>query len=113
MSANTYVGAIDQGTTGTRFMVFDHGGQVVANAYETHEQYYPEPGWVEHDAMEIWETTKEVVTEALESAGIEAEQLEAIGVTNQRETTVLWNADSGTPVHRAIVWQDRRTTDRI
>ncbi|AGN02052.1 glycerol kinase [Salinarchaeum sp. Harcht-Bsk1] len=113
MSANTYVGAIDQGTTGTRFMVFDHGGQVVANAYETHEQYYPEPGWVEHDAMEIWETTKEVVTEALESADIDAEQLEAIGVTNQRETTVLWDADSGSPVHRAIVWQDRRTTDRI
>jgi len=113
MSANNYVGAIDQGTTGTRFMVFDHGGQVVANAYETHEQFYPEPGWVEHDAMEIWETTKEVVNEALESADIDAEQLEAIGVTNQRETTVLWDAESGAPIHRAIVWQDRRTTDRI
>ncbi|GAB3686159.1 glycerol kinase GlpK [Salinarchaeum chitinilyticum] len=113
MSARTYVGAIDQGTTGTRFMVFDHGGQVVANAYETHEQYYPEPGWVEHDAMEIWETTKDVVTQALADAGIEADQLEAIGVTNQRETTLLWDADSGSPVHRAIVWQDRRTTDRV
>ncbi|WP_248518205.1 glycerol kinase GlpK [Salinarchaeum laminariae] len=113
MSARTYVGAIDQGTTGTRFMVFDHGGQVVANAYETHEQYYPEPGWVEHDAMEIWETTKDVVTQALHEADIEADQLEAIGVTNQRETTLLWDAESGSPVHRAIVWQDRRTTDRI
>ncbi|MDJ1430955.1 glycerol kinase GlpK [Halostagnicola sp. A-GB9-2] len=113
MTDSTYVGAVDQGTTGTRFIVFDHGGQVVTNAYEKHEQIYPEPGWVEHDPIEIWETTKSVITTALGQAGISPEQLEAIGVTNQRETTVLWNADSGKPVHNAIVWQDRRTTDRV
>ncbi|MFC6724987.1 glycerol kinase GlpK, partial [Halobium palmae] len=108
-----YVGAIDQGTTGTRFMVFDHGGQVVANAYEKHEQIYPEPGWVEHRPVEIWENTQSVIGTALENAGISADQLAAIGITNQRETTLLWDADSGDPVHNAIVWQDRRTTDRV
>lgn len=114
MSTGTkYVGAIDQGTTGTRFMVFDHDGSVVANAYEKHEQMYPEPGWVEHDPLEIWENTESVVTSALEDAEIEPEQLAAIGVTNQRETTLLWDADTGKPVHNAIVWQDRRTTDRV
>ncbi|WP_255196365.1 glycerol kinase GlpK [Halorarius litoreus] len=113
MTGDSYVGAIDQGTTGTRFMVFDHGGQVVANAYETHEQHYPEPGWVEHDPMEIWENTKAVVTRALSEAGIDADQLAALGITNQRETTVLWDAATGEPVHNALVWQDRRTTDRI
>ncbi|WP_135820736.1 glycerol kinase GlpK [Halostella litorea] len=113
MSNETYVGAVDQGTTGTRFMVFDHSGQVVANAYEKHEQIYPEPGWVEHDPMEIWENTKTVVTRALEDAGVEADQLEALGITNQRETTLLWDADTGRPIHNAIVWQDRRTTDRV
>ncbi|APW97924.1 glycerol kinase [Halobiforma lacisalsi AJ5] len=113
MAARTYVGAVDQGTTGTRFIVFDHEGQVVSNAYETHEQIYPEPGWVEHDPMEIWENTKSVITQALGQAGISPDQLEAIGVTNQRETTVLWDADSGRPVHNAIVWQDRRTTERV
>ncbi|GAB3677136.1 glycerol kinase GlpK [Halopiger thermotolerans] len=113
MTANTYVGAIDQGTTGTRFIIFDHRGQVVANAYEKHEQIYPEPGWVEHDPMEIWENTKTVTTRALSQAEISPDQLEAIGVTNQRETTVLWDADTGKPVHNAIVWQDRRTTERV
>ncbi|MFB6126960.1 MAG: glycerol kinase GlpK [Halolamina sp.] len=108
-----YVGAIDQGTTGTRFMVFDHAGEVVANAYETHEQIYPEPGWVEHDPVEIWENTKTVIDEALSSADIGPEELAALGVTNQRETTLLWDAETGTPVHNAIVWQDRRTTDRV
>ncbi|AXR77139.1 glycerol kinase GlpK [Natrarchaeobaculum sulfurireducens] len=113
MTEHTYVGAVDQGTTGTRFIVFDHAGQVVANAYEKHEQIYPEPGWVEHDPLEIWENTKRVITRALGQAEVSPDQLEAIGVTNQRETTVLWDADSGRPVHNAIVWQDRRTTDRI
>jgi len=110
---DTYVGAIDQGTTGTRFMVFDHAGQVVANAYEKHEQIYPEPGWVEHDPTEIWENTQSVVTDGLADAGLDASQLAAIGITNQRETTVVWDADSGRPVHNALVWQDRRTTDRV
>jgi glycerol kinase len=110
---DTYVGAIDQGTTGTRFMIFDHGGDVVASAYEKHEQIYPEPGWVEHDPVEIWENTKDVVTTALDDAGVDAEQLEAIGITNQRETTVVWDKETGRPVHNALVWQDRRTTDRV
>jgi len=110
---DTYIGAIDQGTTGTRFMVFDHEGQVVANAYETHEQHYPEPGWVEHDPLEIWENTKDVVIEALADAGIDADQLDGIGITNQRETTIVWDRDTGKPIHNALVWQDRRTTDRV
>ncbi|WP_440989468.1 glycerol kinase GlpK [Haloarchaeobius baliensis] len=113
MAGNQYVGAIDQGTTGTRFMVFDHAGQVVANAYEKHEQIYPEPGWVEHDPMEIWENTKSVVSTALDQADLDPEQLAALGITNQRETTVLWDAATGKPVHNALVWQDRRTTDRV
>jgi glycerol kinase len=113
MSEKTFVGAIDQGTTGTRFMVFDYDGTVVAEAYETHEQIYPEPGWVEHDPLEIWANTRTVVESALADAGIEPEQLAAIGVTNQRETTLLWDRDTGKPVHNAIVWQDRRTTDRV
>ncbi|WP_138007437.1 glycerol kinase GlpK [Halalkalirubrum salinum] len=113
MTDDTYVGAIDQGTTGTRFMVFDHSGKVIANAYEKHEQIYPNPGWVEHDAMEIWENTKSVINTALDDALIDADQLEALGVTNQRETTVMWDAESGRPIGNAIVWQDRRTTDRI
>lgn len=113
MSNETYVGAIDQGTTGTRFMVFDHGGQVVSESYEKHEQIYPEPGWVEHDPTEIWENSKAVITDALDTADIDAEQLEALGITNQRETTMIWDEASGRPVYNAIVWQDRRTTDRI
>ena len=113
MANETYVGSVDQGTTGTRFMVFDHGGNVVSSAYEKHEQIYPEPGWVEHDPMEVWENTQSVITKALDEGGIDAEQLEAIGVTNQRETTLLWDAESGQPIANAIVWQDRRTTDRV
>jgi glycerol kinase len=94
-------------------MVFDHGGTVVANAYEKHEQIYPEPGWVEHDPEEIWEKTTEVIGTALENADLTADQLEAIGITNQRETTLIWDRESGRPIHNAIVWQDRRTTDRV
>ena len=108
-----YVGAIDQGTTGTRFMVFDHAGSVVANAYEKHEQIYPQPGWVEHDPVEIWENTKSVMQAGLEAAEVDAAQLAALGITNQRETTVVWDRETGMPVHNALVWQDRRTTDRV
>ena len=111
--SDTYVGAIDQGTTGTRFMVFDHSGSVVANSYEQHEQIYPEPGWVEHDPTEIWENTKAVVTAGLDAADLDATQLEAIGITNQRETTIVWDKETGRPIHNALVWQDRRTTDRV
>jgi glycerol kinase len=109
----TYIGSVDHGTTGTRFMVFDAGGRAVANAYERHEQIYPEPGWVEHDPVEIWETVQDVVVRGLITAGIDAEQLAALGITNQRETTVIWDAETGKPVHNALVWQDRRTTDRV
>jgi glycerol kinase len=94
-------------------MIFDHGGNVVSSAYEKHEQIYPEPGWVEHDPMEVWENTQSVINTALDKGGVDPEQLEAIGVTNQRETTLLWDAESGQPIANAIVWQDRRTTDRI
>ena len=94
-------------------MVFDHDGNVVSQAYEKHEQIYPEPGWVEHDPMEIWENTKLVINEALDKEGLDADQLESIGITNQRETTIIWDAETGKPVHNALVWQDRRTTDRV
>ncbi|WP_423751526.1 glycerol kinase GlpK [Salinirarus marinus] len=108
-----YVGAIDQGTTGTRFVVFDEAGRAVASAYETHEQRYPRPGWVEHDPEELWTNTRAVVGRALDAAEIDPGRLSAIGLTNQRETTVLWETETGTPVSNAIVWQDRRTTERI
>ncbi|MDP8957659.1 MAG: glycerol kinase GlpK [Actinomycetota bacterium] len=107
-----YVAAIDQGTTSTRFMVFDHAGQVVCLAQKEHEQIYPRPGWVEHDALEIWQRTQEVVREGLGESGIAASDLEAVGITNQRETTLVWEAATGRPVSHAIVWQDTRT-DKI
>ncbi len=102
-----YAAAIDQGTTSTRFMVFDHGGQVVSVDQKEHEQIYPKPGWVEHDAMEIWERTQEVVRAGLDK--IQASDIAAVGVTNQRETAVVWDRSTGQPVHNAIVWQDTRT----
>ena len=110
--STTYIGAIDQGTTGTRFMAFDHDGEVVASAYGRHEQIRPEPGQVEHDPVEIWQTVERVVDRALTAAGIDADRLAALGVANQRETVVVWDPDTGNPAHNALVWQDRRTTDR-
>lgn len=107
------VAAIDQGTTGTRCILFDDAGRIVASDYRRHEQRYPNPGWVEHDPAEIWTSTKTVVRGALEEANREAAAIAAIGITNQRETTVLWDEATGEPLHDAIVWQDRRTTDRI
>ncbi len=106
-----YVGALDQGTTSTRFMVFDHAGGVVGIDQKEHEQIYPKPGWVEHDALEIWTRSQEVVRGALDKIGITAADLAAVGVTNQRETTVVWDKTTGKPVHNAIVWQDTRTAD--
>jgi glycerol kinase len=102
-----YAAAIDQGTTSTRFMVFDHGGQVVSVDQKEHEQIYPKPGWVEHDALEIWARTQEMVGAGLNK--VKVSDLAAVGVTNQRETTVVWERSSGRPVHNAIVWQDTRT----
>ncbi len=104
--------AIDQGTTGTTCLVFDAGGAIAGRAYSEFEQHFPQPGWVEHDAGEIWEVTRRVAREALADAGVEGGDLEAIGITNQRETVVAWDPDSGEPVHRALVWQDRRTASR-
>ena len=101
--------ALDQGTSSSRAIVFHRSGRVVAMAQREFTQHFPQPGWVEHDAMEIWHTQLEVGHEALRRAGLAAADIAAIGITNQRETTVLWNRASGQPVHRAIVWQDRRT----
>jgi glycerol kinase len=107
-----YVAAIDQGTTSTRCMVFDHDGAVVSVAQLEHEQIFPRAGWVEHDAEEIWTNTREVVARALASADLNAEDIAAVGITNQRETTLVWDKNTGKPVYNAIVWQDTRT-DRI
>ncbi|HEX5990564.1 MAG TPA: glycerol kinase GlpK [Solirubrobacterales bacterium] len=104
--------AIDQGTTGTTCLVFDSDGAVVGRAYSEFQQFFPQPGWVEHDAEEIWEVTRRVAGEAIAAAGIEGADLDAIGITNQRETVVAWDPDSGRPIHRALVWQDRRTAGR-
>ena len=102
-----YAAAVDQGTTSTRFMVFDHGGQVVSIDQEEHEQIFPKPGWVEHDANEIWQRTQEVISAGL--GKVNASDIAAVGVTNQRETTVVWDRTTGEPVYNAIVWQDTRT----
>ncbi len=107
-----YAAAIDQGTTSTRCMIFDHGGQVVGIDQREHEQIYPKPGWVEHDAKEVWARTQGVVEGALANTGLSASDVVAVGVTNQRETTVVWDRSTGEPVYNAIVWQDTRT-DKI
>ncbi len=104
-----YVGAIDQGTTSTRFMIFDHGGNVVGVDQKEHEQIYPKPGWVEHDPKEIWARTTDVIDGALAKAKLSASDLAAVGITNQRETTVVWNRNTGEPLYNALVWQDTRT----
>jgi len=110
--AKKYVAAVDQGTTSTRFMIFNHSGEIVGVEQMEHEQIYPQAGWVEHDPMEIWERTQDVIKGALESSGVKAEELAAIGITNQRETTLVWNKNTGEPYYNAIVWQDTRT-DKI
>ena len=107
---NSYLLAIDQGTTGTTVLLLDHAGQCVGRAYSEFRQIYPRPGWVEHDPEEIWEVTCTVIERALREAGIPSDRIAAIGITNQRETTVLWDRRSGRPVHNAIVWQCRRTS---
>ncbi len=109
MTTPTYVLAIDQGTTSSRAIVFDHGGEVVATGQTEHEQIFPKAGWVEHDPMEIWKNVREVVGQALARADINRDQIEAVGITNQRETAVVWDKNTGKPVYNAIVWQDTRT----
>jgi glycerol kinase len=104
--------AIDQGTTGSTCLVFDREGRIAGRSYSEFRQHFPRPGWVEHDAAEIWDVTRRVAVEAIVDAGIQGAQLDAIGITNQRETVVAWDPDTGEPVHNALVWQDRRTADR-
>ena len=104
--------AIDQGTTGTTCLVFDPEMRIVGRAYSEFEQFFPRPGWVEHDAEEIWEVTRRVAREALADARLDGAELDAIGITNQRETVVAWDPDTGRPLHRALVWQDHRTAER-
>ena len=106
-----YAAAIDQGTTSTRCMIFDHAGRVAAIEQKEHAQIYPEPGWVEHDPLEIWERTQGVIAGALRQGNVDPKDIAAVGVTNQRETTVVWEKATGKPVYNAIVWQDTRTAD--
>ncbi len=107
----TYIGALDQGTSSTRFMIFDADARVIASHQLEHKQIFPNPGWVEHDGAEIWERTQEVIAGALDKAGIKAGELSAIGITNQRETTIAWDVKTGKPLHNALVWQDTRTAE--
>ena len=104
--------AIDQGTTGTTGLVFEPSAKIAGRAYSELEQHFPRPGWVEHDAAEIWSVTRRVAAEAIADAGIDGSELAGIGITNQRETVVAWDRSSGEPLHRALVWQDRRTAER-
>lgn len=108
-----YVGAIDQGTTSTRFIVFDRQGNIISVGQKEHEQIYPRPGWVEHDALEIMRNTEEVIGLALAKGNIAASDLAAVGITNQRETTVLWDRKTGKPLHNALVWQDTRSDQLV
>ena len=109
MSAN-YIRALDQGTSSSRAIVFDHDGNICSVAQQEFTQYFPQPGWVEHNPMEIWSSEAAVIAEAITRMGINGKDIAAIGITNQRETTIVWDAETGVPVHNAIVWQDRRTS---
>jgi len=110
-SRRTHILALDQGTTSSRSIVFDHEGKIVAVAQKEFQQIYPKPGWVEHDPMEIWSSQSATAAEALSRADLSTDAIAAVGVTNQRETTIVWDRDTGRPVYNAIVWQDRRTAD--
>src|SRR3979411_2936814 len=109
----SYIGAIDQGTTSSRFIVFDRSGRIVSTAQREHQQIYPRPGWVEHDPEEIWQATQDVMAQALQQGNLRVADLAAIGITNQRETTVLWDRKTGKPVANALVWQDTRVDDYV
>ena len=113
MEEKKYVLALDQGTTSSRCILFDRSGKIVNMAQKEFQQYYPQPGWVEHNPREIWSSQLAVATEAMATIGATAEQIAAIGITNQRETTIVWDRETGEPVYNAIVWQCRRTADRI
>jgi glycerol kinase len=108
-----YVGSIDQGTTSTRFIVFDRKGDIIAVDQKEHQQIYPKPGWVEHDPLEIWRNTQAVIAGALAKKGLKPRDLSSVGITNQRETTLVWNRKTGGPVHSALVWMDTRTDQLV
>jgi len=108
-----YIAAIDQGTTSTRFIVFDRSGQIISMAQKEHQQIYPRPGWVEHDPEEIWRCTQGVISEALQKGKLRTADVAAVGITNQRETTVVWNRRTGKPIANAVVWQDTRVADTV
>jgi glycerol kinase len=110
---SAYLGAIDQGTTSTRFIVFDRTGRIVSVAQKEHEQIFPKPGWVEHDPDEIWRRTQEVIAQAMQAKGLRPKDLAGIGITNQRETTIVWNRKTGRAVYNALVWQDTRVDDAV
>ena len=111
MYEKKYVGAVDQGTTSTRFLLFTHSGEIAGSHQIEHKQIYPQAGFVEHDALEIWNNTQECIKQALGKSKIKAGEIASIGVTNQRETTVIWDKKTGKPLHNAVVWQDTRTAD--
>src|SRR5690606_18324324 len=105
-----FILALDQGTTTSRAIIFNHAGEIVSIAQKPFQQYFPKPGWVEHDAQEIWSTQSSVAAEVVAQADLTGLDIEAIGITNQRETTIVWDSETHQPIHRAIVWQDRRTS---
>ena len=109
--AEKYVMALDQGTTSSRCIIYDRKGEQISVAQKEFKQFFPQAGWVEHDPMEIWETQIGVAREALAKAGLKASDIDSIGITNQRETTIVWDKETGEPVYNAIVWQCRRTSD--
>ncbi|HAM46026.1 MAG TPA: glycerol kinase, partial [Propionibacteriaceae bacterium] len=107
--ADKFIMAIDQGTTSSRAIIFNHEGRIVSVGQKEHEQIFPRAGWVEHDPVEVWNAIREVVAEALSKASLNKDNIQAVGITNQRETAVVWNKETGQPVYNAIVWQDTRT----
>jgi len=109
----TYLGAIDQGTSSTRFIIFDESTRIVAESQIEHEQIYPQAGWVEHDPVEIWRNTQTGISSALRSGGLRPGDLAAVGITNQRETTVVWDRRTGVPLSNALVWQDTRVAEYL
>ena len=111
MSKPRYILALDQGTTSSRSIVFGRAGEIIATAQQEFPQIYPQPGWVEHDPLAIWSSQNATAIEALSKANLSTDAIAAVGVTNQRETTLVWDRETGKPIYNAIVWQDRRTSD--
>ncbi len=108
-----FIGSIDQGTTSSRFIIFDRQGDIVASDQREHEQIYPKAGWVEHNPTEIWRNTQHVIAAALKKANLKAADIASVGITNQRETTLLWDLKTGVPLHNAVVWMDTRTDELV